>query len=105
MDVSIVGKRVKEVRERKGMTQEALAAKVDISTTHVSVIERGLKVPKLDTFVALANALGVSSDELLIDFIEHSDNSIPEDLSYLIKKLPPKERKKLIQIVKAFVEE
>lgn len=34
-----------------------LAAIVDLSPTHVSVIERGLKVAKLDTFVAIANLL------------------------------------------------
>lgn len=35
---------------------------VDLSPTHVSVIERGLKAAKLDTFVAIANALEVSAD-------------------------------------------
>lgn len=37
----------------------------------MSVIERGVKVPKLDTFVAIANALDVSADTLLIDVVTH----------------------------------
>lgn len=57
MDLKAVGQRIKSAREAKNLTQEELAALVNLSPTHVSVIERGLKVTKLDTFVAIANAL------------------------------------------------
>ena len=43
MDLKAVGLRIKEAREAKNLTQENLAAIVDLSTTHISVIERGLK--------------------------------------------------------------
>ena len=72
MDMKAVGRRIKMAREEKNLTQEDLASLVDISSTHISVIERGLKVVKLDTFVAIANALEVSADTLLIDVVEHS---------------------------------
>lgn len=62
MDLKAVGQRIKMAREAKGLTQEDLAAMVELSPTHVSVIERGLKAAKLDTFVAIANALEVSAD-------------------------------------------
>ena len=62
MDLKAVGQRIKAAREAKNLTQEELAALVNLSTTHVSVIERGLKVTKLDTFVAIANALDISAD-------------------------------------------
>ena len=65
MDLKAVGQRIKMAREAKGLTQEDLAAMVELSPTHVSVIERGLKAAKLDTFVAIANALEVSADSLL----------------------------------------
>ncbi len=60
MDGKAVGRRIKEAREKRHLTQEELAARIDISPTHVSVIERGTKIPRLDTFVAIANALEVS---------------------------------------------
>lgn len=72
MDLKAVGQRIKMAREAKGLTQEDLAAMVELSPTHVSVIERGLKAAKLDTFVAIANALEVSADSLLIDVVAHS---------------------------------
>ena len=57
----------------------------------MSVIERGLKVIKLDTFVAIANALDVSADTLLIDVVAHSVTGVTNELTKKIEKLPIKE--------------
>ena len=67
MDQIALGKRIKAARERAGMTQEELAAAVDYSVDHMSVVERGVKAPKLDKLVAIANVLKVGTDELLQD--------------------------------------
>lgn len=50
MDAKAVGQRIKAAREKKSMTQEDLAARINISPTHVSVIERGTKIPRILTF-------------------------------------------------------
>ena len=105
MNLKAVGQRIKEAREAKGLTQEDLAAIVDLSPTHVSVIERGLKVAKLDTFVAIANALDVSADSLLIDVVTQSTNGVANDLSELLMKLPLKEKRKILKAVKILIEE
>ena len=105
MDLKAVGQRIKEAREAKGFTQEDLAAIVDLSPTHVSVIERGLKVAKLDTFVAIANALDVSADTLLIDVVTQSTNGATNELADLIGKLPVKDKRKILKAVKVLVEE
>ena len=68
MDLKAVGQRIKAAREAKNLTQEELAGLVNLSPTHVSVIERGLKVTKLDTFIAIANALDVSADKNIGNF-------------------------------------
>ena len=88
MDLKAVGQRIKDAREAKNLTQEELAALVNLSSTHVSVIERGLKVTKLDTFVAIANALDVSADELLVDVVAHSVTGVSNRLSDKISSLP-----------------
>lgn len=105
MDLKAVGQRIKEVREAKGLTQEDLADIVDLSPTHVSVIEQGLKVAKLDTFVAIANALDVSADVLLIDVVAQSTNGATNELAEIIAKLPVKEKRKILKAVKVLVEE
>ena len=92
MDSKLVGQRIKSVREAKNLSQEDLAALVDLSPTHISVIERGVKVTKLDTFVAIANALEVSADSLLIDVVEHSVSGVTNELYNMISGLPKKEQ-------------
>ncbi len=105
MDLKAVGQRIKEAREAKCLTQEELAEIVDLSPTHVSVIERGLKVAKLDTFVAIANALDVSADSLLIDVVTQSTTSAATELSEIISKLPLKEKRKILKAVRVLVED
>ena len=73
MDQVALGKRIKAARERVGMTQEDLAAAVDYSVDHVSVVERGVKPPKLEKLVAIANVLNVGTDELLGQFERGDD--------------------------------
>ena len=104
MDLKAVGQRIKAAREAKNLTQEELAALVNLSTTHVSVIERGLKVTKLDTFVAIANALDVSADALLIDDVTHSVTGVTNELSDMIGKLPKDEQKRILNAVRALVD-
>ncbi len=62
-----LGARVRARREALGMSQAELAEKVDISANYVGVLERGLKLPTLDTLVVLAKALGVPASELVGD--------------------------------------
>lgn len=104
MDLKAVGQRIKAAREAKNLTQEELAALANLSTTHVSVIERGLKVTKLDTFVAIANALDVSADALLIDVVTHSVTGVTNELSDMIGKLPKDEQKRILNAVRALVD-
>ena len=105
MDLKVVGQRIKEAREAKNLTQEELAALVDLSSTHVSVIERGLKVTKLDTFVAIANALDVSADTLLVDVMTHSVTGVTNELAGRILALPMKEQKKVFKVLQVLIEE
>ena len=61
MDQIALGKRIKAARERVGMTQEDLAAAVDYSVDHVSVVERGVKPPKLEKLVATIRSREISA--------------------------------------------
>lgn len=104
MDLKAVGLRIKTAREAKGLTQENLAALVDLSSTHISVIERGMKTVRLDTFVAIANALDVSADTLLVDVVTHSLDGLTNGLPEAIRTLPPDEQKRLMKALKAYLE-
>ena len=104
MDMIAIGSRIKEAREQAHLTQEELAEIVDISPTHMSVIERGVKTPKLDTFVRIANALHLSADALLQDVVTPVTDSITAELSVRIGRLPQKEQNRILNAIRALTE-
>ena len=104
MDQVAIGARIKAARERVHLTQEQLAEIIDISPTHMSVIERGVKTPKLDTFVRIANALGVSTDALLQDGVVPANESILAELSVRIGRLPQKDQERILNAIRALTE-
>ncbi len=67
MDYYAIGQRIRKVRKARGLSQEKLAEKVGISTTHMSHIETANMKMSLPTFVELASVLEVRTDELLYD--------------------------------------
>lgn len=105
MNLQVVGHRIRLARESKNLSQEDLAELVDLSPTHISVIERGVKVTRLDTFVAIANALEVSADSLLVDVVDRSVIGVTNKLYDMISKLPKKEQERIIKAVSVLIEE
>jgi len=59
-----LAKRIKTLREEKGLTSEALAKQAGISKSTLSYIERGLSDPKLSTLVEIARELGIDLKKL-----------------------------------------
>ena len=89
MNSASIGKRIRTCREQKGWTQQAFAEKVGISIAYTGMIERGEKIPKLETFIRIANVLEVSADLLLADVIKaqpFSDTSAREVVNSLSKE-------------------
>ncbi len=59
-------KNLSKLRKKKGLTQEKLARKADISFhTLVKIEGGGIKNPRIETVVKLADALGVNLDKLV----------------------------------------
>jgi transcriptional regulator with XRE-family HTH domain len=68
MDESIssrFARNLRRLREAHGLNQEELAVRADIHRTQISLIEGGRRMPRLDTLVKLAGALGVTANDLL----------------------------------------
>ncbi|HET7455582.1 MAG TPA: helix-turn-helix transcriptional regulator [Solirubrobacterales bacterium] len=55
---------IRELRAKRGMTQEAVAQSAGITVAHLSGIERGHANPSWGAVVAIAEALGVSMGEI-----------------------------------------
>ena len=61
----LVGRNLKRIRERKGLTQEALAELSGFSQQYLSGLEQGRRNPTIVTIYEIAVALGVSHVDLV----------------------------------------
>jgi len=64
-DDKCFGKRLKELREGRGLTQEQLGELFNLSKQSISTYEKGNSKPKQHTLIAFAEYFGVTSDYLL----------------------------------------
>jgi transcriptional regulator with XRE-family HTH domain len=64
------GEKLQKLRERKGMSQEELAALLGFARGHLSKLERGLKMPHARLIIRLADIFEVSTDQLMRDELE-----------------------------------
>lgn len=67
LNLKMLGKKVREERLKKDMTQFALAEEVGVSQNFLGDVERGLKAPSITTSIRLANVLEISLDVLFAD--------------------------------------
>lgn len=65
-DIKESGKRIKELRKAKGLTQEKLSEKIGISCQGLKMIECGINGARIDTFVYLAEILDTTIDYLVL---------------------------------------
>lgn len=59
-----LGKAIRQLRNKRGMTQEALAHAAGVTVGHLSMIERGHSNPTWGTVKGISRALGMSLGEL-----------------------------------------
>lgn len=104
MNTSSIGKRIRKQREAKGWRQEDLAEKVGLSVTYTGMIERGEKMPKLETFIRIANVLETSADVLLADVLSTGYNVKSSEITEAISALPPNERERIYNAVQAMID-
>jgi transcriptional regulator with XRE-family HTH domain len=69
----VFGHRLRELRQKYGVTQEQLSAATGLTEGYISNMERGLKVPSLTTILRIAVALGCKVTELVSAFDKVAD--------------------------------
>jgi transcriptional regulator with XRE-family HTH domain len=59
------GRNLRRCRKRAGLSQEALGERAQLHRTEIGLLERGARIPRVDTVVRLASSLSISAAELL----------------------------------------
>lgn len=71
----LLGARIKELRKKRGLTQDQLAEMVDLAPRYVSLIEVGKGSPSLETIENVSRALAVDL-KTLFDFMHLDDDAV-----------------------------
>lgn len=75
----MIGKKIKETRHKKGLSQKDLADKLETSPQNLAQYENGKRNPKLSTIRKIAKALDVPMSELIDDWSQYSPEELRKD--------------------------
>ena len=96
-----IGQKIRKVRKAHGLSQEALAEKINISTTHMSHIETGNTKLSLAVFVAIAAALEVRTDDLLSSGGSSTTSTALDEITAVLERCTAKEARVIADLVRA----
>ncbi|MCC8196303.1 MAG: helix-turn-helix domain-containing protein [Ruminococcus sp.] len=100
-DHLVLGQRIGYLRRQKGLSQEELAERANLSREFISTIENNKTGLGVNSLVDIANSLGVSADDILVDCLEHSASTADSELHRLLLDCTETEEYILTQTVKA----
>ena len=99
-----IGKRIRELRNLKGKTQEWLAEQCNVSVSSVARWETGLLRPNQEHHYKLAAALGVSVDDLYINSeLPIPKNALLTEILDTVEKLDQPFQMHILQIARSLV--
>lgn len=99
MKLDTIGKNIRKFRLARKLRQE------DLTTNYIGMVERGEKIPSLETFIKIVNALGVSSDMVLTDVLETGYTVKNSMLNEKLEKLAPEDRNRIYEVIDTLVKQ
>lgn len=103
MDCKSTGRKLRASRAQHGWSMKECADRAGISTRYLADIERGDKVPKLETLLQLLNTLDVSADSVLQDSLSVGYETKSNDLMRRVNTLDSAHRKQAIDLFEAIL--
>ena len=100
MDYYIIGQRIRKFRKAHSFSQEELAEKVGISTTHMSHIETGNTKLSLAVLVKIALVLEVNTDDILFDQSMINKSTLTDQIIEVLDSCTPQELVIIYDIIK-----
>jgi len=99
-----LGSCMRDARNKRGLTQQQLSNKADVSIRHIANIEKGVKNPSFVILHALVTCLGVSPDDLFYPKLPDEEQEINQLTGYY-KACPPNDRGLIMKTVQCLTYE
>lgn len=103
MGLESIGKHISEFRHLRKLRQEDLAEITGLSTNYIGAVERGEKIPSLETFIDIVNALSISADMVLSDVLQEGYQVKASTLSDQLKTLSAKDQKRIFDVIDVLI--
>ena len=105
MDYTLIGKRIKEHRLDNKMTQLMLSEKTGLCEDAIYSYENAKMIPGSEAIILMSNALNVSPDVLLCDYLHKRATIKGDNIMQRLKKLPVSEQNRLLRIMDELINE
>ncbi|NHM28930.1 helix-turn-helix transcriptional regulator [Desulfofundulus sp. TPOSR] len=99
-----IGRRIREIRKANNQKLLNISQQTGLSQPFISEIERGIKVPSIETLEKICSALGIT----LAEFFADQAPELPPDIRQMIdvaRKLTPLQRELIISVMKEMAKE
>lgn len=83
MELKSMGRKIKEQRIKKNISQEQLAEIVDVTPSYISNLESGNRSASLKTTLDIVNALDMSFDYLMLENMHNNSKELKVDKNLL----------------------
>lgn len=103
MDYASIGRGIRKCRMQRHLRQEETAELVGLSPNYYGAIERGEKIPSLETFIAILNALETSADLVLADVLVVGYTARNSVMDERMRMLPETERARIHDVLEVML--
>ena len=105
MDSKELGLNIQKARQTKSWTQAVTAEKCGLSENYYRQIELGNKAPRLETFVRIAETLGVSADFLLYGNLTTTHAAKTIEITEKLSALSSKQQRVVLETINTLISE
>ena len=98
----ILGKRIRELRKKLGLSMEALAVEAGMNDKYLGSVERGQQAASIDTMEKVAKGLGVAVHELLLPK-DQSVRDLRARISSLSKSADKEQLRQIVVVLEALL--
>lgn len=104
MNTKILGSNIQKFRLEKKLTQDAVAEQSGLSTVYYRQIELGHKIPRLETFLKIAEVLNIPTDKLLSGNVSWTDSINTYEVMEKLGQLPQKKRDSALAMIDVIID-
>lgn len=96
----LIGKKIKEIRNNSGYTQEIFSEMIGLEPSSLSNIETGKSFPSMQTLLNIMNRFKIKPEEIFnYDYLKNEDD-LETDILEIIKNLPYDRKQIAYKIIK-----